>query len=215
MNAIFSINPGRGQASRWLAWAVGLVAGFGLLLALGWGSNQVLATSHDIVGRNVGGGACIDPPPGAAPPPAAAAGDSTVPEKNCLDSSGTTLSNVIRWALNILTWLVGVAAVIVLMVAGFRYVVSGGSSSGVTGAKNMIVYALIGVVIVLIAQIIVVFVIGGIDDTITNTSDDTTQPDGTGTSGTPAVPENPASGEDSASGSSSWIDLDSGSSWSV
>ena len=213
MKAIFSVNPVRGQASRWLAWAVGLVAGFGLLLALGWGSNQVLATSHNsIVGSNVGGGACLEAPPGKAAPREAGDNGSPTGREACLKSSGTNLRDVIRWALNVLTWLVGVAAVIVLMVAGFRYVVSGGSSSGVTGAKNMIVYALIGVVIALLAQIIVVFVIGGIDDTVANTSDDdTTAPDGTGTSGdseapTPQVP---------AAETSSRLDLDSGSGWSV
>ena len=199
MNAIFSVKPVRGQASRWLAWAVGLVAGFGLLLALGWGS-QVLATSHDI-GSNVGGGACFEAPPGAA-------GDGSTAREDCLEGSGNSLRDVIRWALNVLTWLVGVAAVIVLMVAGFRYVVSGGSSSGVTGAKNMIVYALIGVVIALLAQIIVVFVIGGIDDTVASTSDDITAPDETGTSGdSEAVPTTPET--------SSRLDLDSGSGWSV
>ena len=84
MKAIFSVNPVRGQASRWLAWSVGLVAGFGLLLALGWGSNQVLATSHNsIVGSNVGGGACLEAPPGGA-------GDdgSPVAREDCLKGSG-------------------------------------------------------------------------------------------------------------------------------
>lgn len=46
-----------------------------------------------------------------------------------------------------------------IIVGGFRYVISGGDSNGVSGAKNTIMYAIIGLVIVLFAQIIVKFVL--------------------------------------------------------
>ena len=50
----------------------------------------------------------------------------------------------------------------------------GGSSSGVTGAKNMIIYALIGVVIALLAQVIVRFVIGNVGTAAVTTGQTTT-----------------------------------------
>jgi hypothetical protein len=46
-----------------------------------------------------------------------------------------------------------------IIIGGFRYVVSGGDSAGVEGAKNTILYAVIGLVVALLAQAIVVFVI--------------------------------------------------------
>ncbi len=53
----------------------------------------------------------------------------------------------------------GIVSVVMIIIGGFRYVVSGGDSNGVSGAKNTILYAVIGLVVVLFAQIIVTFVI--------------------------------------------------------
>ena len=61
--------------------------------------------------------------------------------------------------LNILSWIVGTIAVILIVVAGFRYIISGGESGGTAAAKNSILYAIIGLVIVAFAQIIVQFVL--------------------------------------------------------
>jgi hypothetical protein len=46
-----------------------------------------------------------------------------------------------------------------IIVAGFRFVVSGGDSSNVASAKNSIIYIIIGIVVVALAQIIVHFVL--------------------------------------------------------
>jgi hypothetical protein len=46
-----------------------------------------------------------------------------------------------------------------IIYAGFRYVSSGGNDDAVKGAKNTILYAIIGLVIVALAQIIVHFVL--------------------------------------------------------
>ncbi|MEI7838522.1 MAG: pilin [bacterium] len=61
--------------------------------------------------------------------------------------------------LNILSWIVGTIAVILIVVAGFRYIISGGESGGTAAAKNSILYAIVGLVIVALAQIIVQFVL--------------------------------------------------------
>jgi ABC-type Fe3+ transport system permease subunit len=52
-----------------------------------------------------------------------------------------------------------ILAVIMIIYAGFRYVTSGGSDEGVKAAKNTILYAIVGLVIVALAQLIVHFVI--------------------------------------------------------
>jgi hypothetical protein len=69
------------------------------------------------------------------------------------------VSDTIEQVINIFSWIVGVAAVIMIMIGGFRYVTSQGDSNNVSAAKNTILYAVIGLVVVALAQIIVRFVI--------------------------------------------------------
>lgn len=71
------------------------------------------------------------------------------------DSLSTTLNNII----DVLSILVGVAAVIMMIISGFRYVTSGGDSNRVTSAKNSFIFAIVGLVIVALAQTIVKYVL--------------------------------------------------------
>lgn len=66
-----------------------------------------------------------------------------------------TIENIVR----ILSVVVGIIAVIMIIVGGFLYITSGGDSSKTKNARNTIVYALIGLVIAVLAQVIVGFVI--------------------------------------------------------
>jgi hypothetical protein len=50
-------------------------------------------------------------------------------------------------------------AIIMIVVGGLKYVTSQGDSSGVASAKNTIIYAVIGIIIVTLAQVIVRFVV--------------------------------------------------------
>jgi cytochrome bd-type quinol oxidase subunit 2 len=72
----------------------------------------------------------------------------------------TTKNNkLIRQVINIFSVIVGVTAVIMIIVGGFRYITSGGSDASVTSAKNTILYAIIGLIIVALSQLIVRFVL--------------------------------------------------------
>jgi hypothetical protein len=73
--------------------------------------------------------------------------------------NGDTLSTKIATVINIISVVVAAVAVIMLMIGGFRYVTSGGKQESVAGAKNTIMYAIIGLVIVALAQVIVKFVL--------------------------------------------------------
>lgn len=64
--------------------------------------------------------------------------------------------------VQIIVWLVAVVSVLMIVIGGFRYVVSGGDSNAVSGAKNTIIYALIGLVVAFFAQVIVSFVLSQI-----------------------------------------------------
>jgi len=74
-------------------------------------------------------------------------------------SAGTTLGNIINTVINVFSIIVGAVSVIMIIVGGFRYITSGGNDQSIAGAKNTIIYALIGLVIVVLAQVIVHYVI--------------------------------------------------------
>ena len=65
----------------------------------------------------------------------------------------------IKTIINLFSIAAGVATVIMIIYAGFRYIVSGGDEKGVKGAKNTVIYALVGVVLVALVQAIVVFIL--------------------------------------------------------
>jgi hypothetical protein len=59
---------------------------------------------------------------------------------------------------NVLIFLVGAVAVIMLIIGGFRYVVSQGDAGSVKQAKDTILYAIIGIVVAIIAFAVVSFI---------------------------------------------------------
>ena len=73
--------------------------------------------------------------------------------------NGNGLAAFAKTAVNVMSLIVGVLAVLMIVYGGLRYVTSGGSSEGVGNAKNVIIYAIIGLVIVALAQAIVHFVL--------------------------------------------------------
>ncbi len=54
----------------------------------------------------------------------------------------------------------GAVAVIIIIISGMRYVLSSGDSAKTSAARSAIIYALIGLVVIILAQSIVSFVIG-------------------------------------------------------
>jgi cytochrome bd-type quinol oxidase subunit 2 len=80
---------------------------------------------------------------------------------SCADTSTGTdkINSIITTVINIFSLVVGVVSVIMIILGGFRYITSGGDSSNVSSAKNTIIYALIGLVVVALAQFIVQFVL--------------------------------------------------------
>lgn len=77
------------------------------------------------------------------------------------------VNSIITDVINIISLVVGVIAVIMIIVGGLKYITSGGDSGNVTGAKNTILYAVVGLVIVALAQVIVRFVLNKATDAST------------------------------------------------
>lgn len=68
-------------------------------------------------------------------------------------------NGVFRTVTNVLLFIIGAIAVIMLIIGGIRYVLSGGDQAQVTSAKNTILYAIIGIVVAILAYAAVDFVI--------------------------------------------------------
>ncbi|OGL40322.1 hypothetical protein A3J32_02495 [Candidatus Saccharibacteria bacterium RIFCSPLOWO2_02_FULL_46_7] len=73
--------------------------------------------------------------------------------------SAGKLSSTIKKILNVLSAVVGIIAIIMIIIGGFRYVASAGKQENITAAKNTILYAIIGLIVVALAQAIVHFVL--------------------------------------------------------
>jgi len=71
-----------------------------------------------------------------------------------------TAEQVLQNGLNIVYFLAAIIAVIVIIIGGFTYTASAGNAASVTKAKNMILYAVVGIVLIIIAYAVTNFVIG-------------------------------------------------------
>ena len=74
-------------------------------------------------------------------------------------------NSLVEDIINIFSWIVGVVSVLMVIFGGFKYITSAGDAGKVTSAKNTILYALVGLVIVALAQAIVWFVLGEVTTT--------------------------------------------------
>jgi hypothetical protein len=100
---------------------------------------------------------------GAAPAPAVDSRTAiceSLGTKDCSDPAGSgSLASVVQAVIRVLSIIIGIAAVIMIIFAGLRYITSGGDATKISSAKDTIIYAVIGLVIVALAQIIVKFVL--------------------------------------------------------
>jgi hypothetical protein len=70
-----------------------------------------------------------------------------------------TLESNLETIVNILLFVLGAIAVIMIVIGGIRYATSNGDSSSITSAKNTILYSVIGLIVAIMAYAIVNFVI--------------------------------------------------------
>lgn len=68
-------------------------------------------------------------------------------------------NGVLGHAVNIIAIIAGIAAVIIIIIAGIKYITSQGDPAAVSNAKQTIIYAAIGLVVVALARQIISYVI--------------------------------------------------------
>ena len=80
---------------------------------------------------------------------------------NCTvgNTAVATVNNITTIAINLFSVVVGLVCVVMIIIGGLKYVTSNGDTGNVSGAKNTILYAVVGLVIVALAQLIVKFVV--------------------------------------------------------
>lgn len=79
-----------------------------------------------------------------------------------LFGEGGADGGIFKKVVNILLFVIGAVAVIMLIYGGVKYITSGGAQDKVQEAKNTILYAIVGIVVALLAFAVVNFVIKGI-----------------------------------------------------
>lgn len=75
----------------------------------------------------------------------------------------TSIRTTILTVLNTILTFLALFAVVMIVVAGIRYIFSGGEQEATDKAKKTIIYAVVGLLVVLLASAIVSFVVGVID----------------------------------------------------
>ncbi|MGZ6004953.1 MAG: pilin [Candidatus Saccharimonadales bacterium] len=78
----------------------------------------------------------------------------------------SSINKILTLVINIFSVIVGVIAVIMIIIGGIRFVLSGGDSANVTSARNTILYAIVGLVIVALAQILVKYVLNRVNNSV-------------------------------------------------
>jgi len=71
-------------------------------------------------------------------------------------------SGIFKTITNTALFIIGALSVIMLIYGGIRYTVSMGDAKNVEAAKNTIMYAIVGIVVALLAYAIVNFVLGAL-----------------------------------------------------
>lgn len=74
-------------------------------------------------------------------------------------SSRESAAKQVQGVINLILMLLGILAVIMIIIGGYRYVTSNGDEGGIKSGKNTIIYACIGLILAIMSYAIVNFVV--------------------------------------------------------
>lgn len=81
----------------------------------------------------------------------------------CSVTNQPDIETIIARVIQVMSAIAGVAAVIMIIISGFRFVTANGDSNTVAAARRTLMYALVGVIVVAVSQTIVWFIL---DETV-------------------------------------------------
>lgn len=91
---------------------------------------------------------------------AACTGFNEVLGDSCDSGAGEEeINSTLVTAIDILSMVVGIISVIMIIIAGMKYITASGDPGSIKGARNTVIYALVGLAIVALSQTIVKFVV--------------------------------------------------------
>jgi hypothetical protein len=82
-----------------------------------------------------------------------------VGQSGSVNCDGKGVTNAANTFVNILSLVVGIIAIIMIVISAFRFITSGGDSNRVSSARSTLIYALIGVAVAALAQLLIHFVL--------------------------------------------------------
>jgi hypothetical protein len=91
--------------------------------------------------------------------PTCANGTVATSSEVCKAAGTDTAESLVKTLVNTLLYIVGALAVVVIIAGGIMYTVSNGDQNNITRAKNIVTYAVVGLVVSFIAYAIVNWVL--------------------------------------------------------
>jgi len=84
-------------------------------------------------------------------------GESIIPPKGVPNPGNAFLStqNIIQVSITLIIIIATLAALAVIIFGGIRWIVSGGDKEKLQGARNMITYALVGLIVIFLSYFII------------------------------------------------------------
>lgn len=86
--------------------------------------------------------------------------DSTTTDSIVCQSASDNISDPFKTSINLLLYITGTVAVVIIIIAGFKYVASAGDTDSVEKAKKTLIYSVVGLIVALLAYAIINFVLG-------------------------------------------------------
>jgi hypothetical protein len=81
------------------------------------------------------------------------------PDSEGCGASEGGVNNIIKVTLNLISVIAAIIAVIMVIVSGFKYITAEGDATQLSNSKKTLIYAIVGLVVVVFAQAIVKFVL--------------------------------------------------------
>lgn len=84
--------------------------------------------------------------------------DSGIKAATTSEMQGRSVDATVGSIVDVLMWVVGILSVVMIAWSGFRYITSAGDASKLASAKNTLIYAIVGLIVAIMAYAIVTFV---------------------------------------------------------
>lgn len=84
--------------------------------------------------------------------------DSGIKAATTSEMQGRSVDATVGSIVDVLMWVVGILSVVMIAWSGFRYITSAGDTSKLASAKNTLIYAIVGLIVAIMAYAIVTFV---------------------------------------------------------